>query len=341
MPAAPMPAGGPTPVRHRTTGRRLLRWVGLEVAAIGLLLWSLAVLVGDVRWGPLSVVVVVAAAASPLALLPAIPVCVAAVRRRRWAAVVPGVVAAGLPWVFTIPYIVPAEAPATSPPPASLRVMLVSADDGHADPVQVAASTRTRRADLVVVLGLTPQLTHDFAVAGLGTTLVPRYVSVPPAGAPVEGGLAIYSRFDVDGIELLGAPARPVVRARVHVGDRTVTLVAAHTRSPSTTHLDAWRSDLRAVGAAAAVDGPVLVLGDLGATVWNPQFRRLTSGRLHDAADVLGHGLRPTWPSWSPLPLLPLDHALVAGIDVVSIDTVDLTGTDQRGLALELGVPAA
>jgi endonuclease/exonuclease/phosphatase (EEP) superfamily protein YafD len=251
---------------------------------------------------------------------------------------VPGVVAAALPWVFTVPYIVPAETPAAGSAPASLRAMLVTGD-GRVDPAQVAASARSRRADVVVVLGLTPQLTHDLAVSGLGTTLVPRYVSVPAAGTPAESGLAVYSRFDVDGIEVLGASTRPVVRAKVHVGDRTVTLVAGRARRPSTSLLDGWRADLQTLGAAADVPGPVLLLADLEATPWNPQFRRLASGRLRDAADVLGHGLRPTWPSWSPLPLLPLDHALVAGLGVVSVDTVDLSGAGHRGLAVELGVP--
>jgi hypothetical protein len=37
--------------------------------------------------------------------------------------------------------------------------------------------------------------------------------------------------------------------------------------------------------------------------------------------------------------LLPVDHALVAGLGVVSVDTVDLTGTGHRGLAVELAVP--
>jgi endonuclease/exonuclease/phosphatase (EEP) superfamily protein YafD len=122
--------------------------------------------------------------------------------------------------------------------------------------------------------------------------------------------------------------------------DRTpVTLVAGHAVQPSAGGLERWRTDLASFAAAARIPGPVLVLADLNATPWQPQFRRLVSGRLHDAADVLGRGLRPTWPSWTPLPLLPADHALVAGAGVTGLDLLPVQGSDHRALCVALAVP--
>ena len=117
--------------------------------------------------------------------------------------------------------------------------------------------------------------------------------------------------------------------------------MVGHAVRPSVGDLDDWRQDLRAFGTAAKVKGPVLVLANLNATPWHPQFRRLVSGRLHDAADVLGRGLRPTWPAWSVLPMLPTDHALVAGLGVTGLGTVAVSGTDHRALSVEVKVPSA
>jgi len=338
-PAPHRPAGHGARDPQGGRGRRGLRAAVAPLAAVLLLGWAMTALVGDVRWGPASVLPVLLAATSPLALLGALPVAVHALQRRRWAVLVPAVAAAGLPWVFTLPYVLPADAPPTRATPAPLRALLVSSSEGQVDAASLAVAARTQRADLVVVQELTPRLAHDLAVAGLGTTLVPRYVVVPPAGGPATAGIGVYSRFAVDTVQPLRSMSSPSVRLRVLVGDRPVTVVVGHAARPSIGHLDAWRHDLRVLRLAAGVPGPVLVLGTLDATPWNPQFRQLTAGRLHDAADVLGHGLRPTWPSWSPLPLLPADHAIVAGLGVVSIDTVALAGTDHRALSVELAVP--
>jgi endonuclease/exonuclease/phosphatase (EEP) superfamily protein YafD len=81
------------------------------------------------------------------------------------------------------------------------------------------------------------------------------------------------------------------------------------------------------------------VLANLNATPWHPQFRHMVSGRLHDAADVLGRGMRPTWPGWSPVPMLPTDHALVAGLGVSTLATIAIGGTDHRALVVEVRAP--
>ena len=55
----------------------------------------------------------------------------------------------------------------------------------------------------------------------------------------------------------------------------------------------------------------------------------------------LGRGLRPTWPNWSPVPLLPTDHALVAGLGVTEQTSLPIDGTDHRALSVCLAVPVA
>jgi endonuclease/exonuclease/phosphatase (EEP) superfamily protein YafD len=301
-----------------------------------LLAWALATLVDDVAWGPLSILPVGLASLSPLLAVPALIVITLAVRRRHWVAVVPAAAAAVLPWTFMIGYLVPA--PAVQGPTKALRAMLVTARNGAAHAGEISAVARAQAADLVVVTELTPALAHDLTTAGLARTLAPRYVSVPEGG-PASAGLAIYSRYPMEEVHPLPGTQWPAVLARVTAEGTRVTLMAGHAVQPSMDHLDGWRTDLAAFETAARVKGPVLVLANLNATPWHPQFRRLVSGRLHDAADVLGRGLRPTWPAWSVVPMLPTDHALVAGLGVTTLETVAISGTDHRALLVEVRVP--
>lgn len=330
---APVPREKPEPRGLR----KLLHLVSLPVLATILLAWALTTLVGDVRWGPFSIVPPLLSCLTPSLVVVALPVVAMAVRRHNWTALVPALAALGLPWTFMIGYVVPADPPAGRLIP--LRALLVTARNGVADPQDVAVAARTRRADLVVVTELSSSLAHQLTKAGLARSLSPRYVSVPEDGQSPAAGLAIYSRFTVDQVQQLPGTHWPAVRARVMVGQTPVTLVTGHAVQPSTDHLDRWRRDLQAFGAAAKISGPVLVLANLNATPWQPQFRAIVSGRLHDAADVLGCGLRPTWPNFSPLPLLPTDHALVAAAGVSSLGTVPITGTDHRALSVELTIP--
>ena len=331
------PLDGHPPERDEDARHGRLHAIGLPLAGVLLLAWALTALVGDVHWGPLSVLPVGLACLSPLVLLVALPLALLGIQRRRWASLVPAAVAAVLPWSFVVGYALPAD-PAAGPAVA-LRAMLVTAHDGQADAQDVAAAVRSQGADLLVVTELSAALAHDLALAGLPAGMVPRWVSVPEPGASPLGGIGIYSRFPVDRATPLRGTRLPAVVVRVTVGRTPVTLVAGHAVQPSTDHLDRWRHDLESFRTAESVRGPVLVLANLNATPWNPQFRWVVSGRLHDAADVLGRGLRPTWPTWSPFPLLATDHVLVAGIGVTDVNALAIAGSDHRALSVGLQIP--
>jgi endonuclease/exonuclease/phosphatase (EEP) superfamily protein YafD len=127
------------------------------------------------------------------------------------------------------------------------------------------------------------------------------------------------------------------------VVDQRFTLVAGHAVPPVPNDVGRWQADLRALdGAARSVRpaGRVVLLGNLNATPWHQPFRVLTRPGLQDAADLLGKGLRPTWPTWSPLSVVPLDHALLGPrLGVRSVDALAVRGTDHRALLVTLLVP--
>ncbi|HEY6794758.1 MAG TPA: endonuclease/exonuclease/phosphatase family protein [Kineosporiaceae bacterium] len=351
------PSAGPGPRRRgeesdrgRGAGRRISESSELHGArraahlltlpALGTLLlaWALTTIVGDVPWGPFGVLPVAFACLSPIIIVPAVPVALVAIQRRRWATLVLPVGATALPWAFVIGYALPAQPPAG--PTVPLRAMIVTAHDGRASARDIVDAVRSQRTDVLVVTELSAALAHDLTVAGLPLTLPVRYATVPDPNASPATGIGIFSRFDVGPVTPVRGTHWPAVTARVIVGRSAVTLVAGHVVPPSTWHLDRWRRDIATFGTAERVRGPVLVLVNLNATPWNPQFRWIVSGRLHDAADVLGRGLRPTWPTWTPVPLLPTDHALVASLGVTEQVALPIGGSDHRALSVGLAVPS-
>jgi hypothetical protein len=317
--------------------RKALHVLGLPVAALLLLCWSLTTLIGNVRWGPLDVLPVGLASISPLVALIALPLITVSLKQRRSVPVVPAAVAALLPWVFVLGYASPAPGPVG--PTLPLRAMIVTAHDGSADAQGIAQAVADQKVDLLVVTELSGALAHDLTVAGVTNRLTARWVMLPEPGQSPAAGIGVYSRFPVDGFTSLEGTKWPALRATVTVEKARFTLIAGHAVQPSASDLDSWRRDLTAFGSAAKIKGPAVVLVNLNATVWHAQFRHLVAGRLHDAADVLGRGLRPTWPSWA-VPLIPTDHALVAGgVGVDSLDTTGIQGSDHRALTVALEIP--
>jgi endonuclease/exonuclease/phosphatase (EEP) superfamily protein YafD len=67
----------------------------------------------------------------------------------------------------------------------------------------------------------------------------------------------------------------------------------------------------------APVPGPVIAFGDLNATPWSASYRRFRREAGLESAypGALGPA---SWPSASPVALLPIDHVLARGYEVAS-----------------------
>jgi endonuclease/exonuclease/phosphatase (EEP) superfamily protein YafD len=285
--------------------------------------------------GLLGVVPVTLATLTPFVSVAAVAVATIALRRRRWLSAAVAVAAGLLPWSFVLGYA--STDPGPVDPGSGLTVLVVNAHDGRADPAAIVNAVRTHDVDLLVVTELSRELAHDLTQAQLGSFLAPQWFDVTDQA---EAGLGIWSELDVSGQELVRGTTWPAVQASVRTRSGDVTLVAGHTVPPVPTSADAWEGDLRAFGAAAHGRPRTLLVGSFNATPWHAQYRRLLSGGLVDAADVRGRGLRPTWPTWTPLPLVPMDAALVTrDLRVRSADTVPIDGTDHRALLVSIEVP--
>ena len=102
---------------------------------------------------------------------------------------------------------------------------------------------------------------------------------------------------------------------------------------------DGWRNDLaiaREVGRTTT--RPTLLIGDLNASYWHPDFRRLLDAGFVDAHAAAGSGFSTSWPTNGVIPpFVRLDHALTtAGLVSTAVDDVDVPGSDHRGMIVSV-----
>jgi endonuclease/exonuclease/phosphatase (EEP) superfamily protein YafD len=125
----------------------------------------------------------------------------------------------------------------------------------------------------------------------------------------------------------------PVVMLETDQGP--VIIVGTHLNSPVTrTDLAHWRAQLTALAEmVCAQTVPVVIAGDLNATITHPAIRPLTNCAA-DAAASQGVLWARTWSSeLAPAhPLLGLDHVLVANARVSSYDEFPIPGSDHEGV---------
>jgi endonuclease/exonuclease/phosphatase (EEP) superfamily protein YafD len=152
-------------------------------------------------------------------------------------------------------------------------------------------------------------------------------------------GIALYARAPLTGtVEELGLGMPSIVAAT-----GGINVIVTHPLPPMNSHaLALQRDQFAAVAARAAVlADPVIVLGDFNATPWSRAFRRLLAGSgLCDTRD--GFGLQASYPAWSAVMRIPIDHVLVS----CSVGVVDRTierdvGSDHLPVVLDLVVPGS
>ena len=322
--------------------RSLLKIAVLPVCALLLLLWAATTLVpadglgGDTR----ATAVAALAATAPVITLLAIVLITLALRRRRFETVVITALAALLPWVTQAAGLLgdqPNIAEATD-----LRVMVINAGDGRASAQDIVAAVTGNAIQVLVVTELTNELAHDLTTAGLNKSVTAAWVALPgqPGVATEDGaGMGVWTSVPVESTDDVPGTSWPA--RRLTLADPKVTLVAGHVVNPLPFNGSRWANDLRALRNAGRSAGrPTVVLGNLNATSWHADLRAFHSAGLPDAVAVLGGGPLPTWPSWSPVALLQLDHVMVSrDIAVPSTGTVAIDGSDHRGLLASLRIP--
>jgi endonuclease/exonuclease/phosphatase family metal-dependent hydrolase len=224
---------------------------------------------------------------------------------------------------------------------ARLRLVTANLSNGRADAGAFAAMVADLGADVVAVQELSVAQADALALVlphgklepardynGMGIALrEPAPVSRVPmphrdgwlAEVPLDGG----EPLEVVNVHVLAPHALPIPRS---------FLVRRGQLRALEQHLDASPRARR------------VVLGDLNSSPLWPFYRRLAR-RLRDAADEAArrHGGRPAR-TWGPVPggprLYRIDHALVAGVEVVAVRVAGVRGSDHAALVVDVQAPA-
>ncbi len=227
----------------------------------------------------------------------------------------------------------------TEPSPAvgarALTVMQANVFLGPADGGSLVRTAAEQQVDVLVLEEVTTVGLASMDRAGLGD-LFPHRIGRPHRSDP--GGTLVLSRTPLGPPERLGT-----AYDGWQVEVQGITLLAVHPDFP----LDPaqWRADHAAILRAALDSDADLVVGDFNATLDHRPMRDLVGSGLRSAAELTNEGWQPTWPAGGevrllgvPVPsLLQIDHVLVGPrLAVVSTRTVDLVGSDHRGLVVRV-----
>jgi endonuclease/exonuclease/phosphatase (EEP) superfamily protein YafD len=227
----------------------------------------------------------------------------------------------------------------------SLTVLTANVKLGQADADGIVDAARDAGADVVLLQELTPPLRERLGAAGLDELF--RHSVV--AALPGADGVGLWSRFPLAAEEHHAGLTFAAVSARVAMGEGgpTPTVLTVHAAGPWPQSADDWVRDmaklpglLRNVAAEADEHGStVLVGGDFNATWGNSQFRNLLRGGYRDAAEQLGAPFTATFPSgYAVPPLIGIDHLLVRQASPQQLDTVEIPGSDHRGVVVHVAV---
>ena len=318
--------------RRGWAGRALTLLLAVSVAAAMGAALLRAVGTGAARW------TFAALSVTPYALAGAGVLVLVGLVTRRWG----NCVVAALAVVVLGAGVLP-RALADTQPQATGPALTVASSNlyfGQAEAHAVLDLVHSRQVDVLSLQELTPQAVAALDAAGLWQLLPYRVLRPEPraAGSGLASRYPLQERASTQTTSYHWQPA-----AVVDLPGATETeVVAVHAVAPVGRVPPArWRAELS--GLPKPLPGPAtrLLVGDFNATLDHQPLRTLLNTGYRDAADVLGRGLRATWPTDTALaPVAAIDHVLVEpACQVRSFDTVAIPGTDHHAVVAALVLP--
>lgn len=250
--------------------------------------------------------------------------------RRPWAAA-----AGALACLAMVAVVVPRMFGDEQPPAGgeALRVMSLNLGLGRADPDSVAELVRSEGVDVLALQELTPRAARE--LRDRVGPMLPHAVLAAEGGAFGSGVMSAEPLRQMPTIELASS-RRPSVTELAPRGGPALEVWSIHPPPPTsgenveelTTYLDS----LPPGDEEGAL--PRLLAGDFNSTLDHPPFRDLVGRGYADAADSLGDGLVPTWPTDRFPPEVTIDHVLGSDGDFAfsELSTRTIPETDHRAL---------
>ncbi|MDH5620944.1 MAG: endonuclease/exonuclease/phosphatase family protein [Gammaproteobacteria bacterium] len=234
---------------------------------------------------------------------------------------------------FVLPWYVSDAPTATGTP---LKLMHANVYSGNRQYDRLLALVELEKPDLVFLQEVTPEW-----LAGTQPLLegYPYTYAEPSTG---NFGIAVFSRIPFSEVRHVASPplGYPTLIATVMVDAEPLTVISSHPTIPMGGPLYEARNDqLQSVADLVREErGKLVLLGDFNASTWDRHFRQLevSTGLMSVRR---GFGVLPTWPTFLPFAMIPIDHALVSdGISVVDARTGTRIGSDHLPLIVTLAL---
>ena len=214
-----------------------------------------------------------------------------------------------------------------------VRAMLCNVNTRTGRVADVAAVIRRFNPDIVVLEEVSAKWMADLEPVMDGY----RYSQSEPRED--NFGIALWSKFPFTGSRIVnvGSAGVPTIIAEVDTMRGKCTVVATHPLPPGgREYSELGNGQLAELPRwVREVTSPAILLGDLNVTPWSHYFKRL----LHEADlkdSALGRGVRPTWPTFSPLLRIPIDHCLYShGIAIADRQIGPKVGSDHFPLIVD------
>ncbi len=335
MPTPP-PEPAPSPTRR-------FRWGLLARVAF----WAITVLgavdaftqVVGVTW--LAPIYILQALTPYLLVVSALLAAAQLVRRRMRTAALLGLIVLSLGW-WTVALIVPTGRGTRPDVFATATIVSANTYYGNDQADRAAAALLSAAVDVIAIPEYSPQLADALTRQGADTAYPYRTVQSSSA----RDGIALLSRYPLTSSSIEPVGNEDAIIATVDIGGTALRLLVVHPLpGVKQGDFESWSHDLGAIGAAATVDGPpIVIVGDFNATQWHPAFRDLLDRGFVDAHAVLNQGWSRSWPvgMFGVPPFAQLDHALLgSGVYVESLHELVVPGSDHHGFVVTVAVDSA
>jgi endonuclease/exonuclease/phosphatase (EEP) superfamily protein YafD len=230
-----------------------------------------------------------------------------------------------LPWYFDEP---------TGGTGTEFKVLLANVLARNEDHAPLLDLIEAEQPDLVFLIEVTPSWAES--LTRLSTSYAHSIVE------PRNGtfGIAMFTRLPMTSAAAVDSSplAFPTIVATLEVGGKSLNVVATHPMIPlGKANHEARNRQLDGVARLLQKSGGArLLAGDLNVTMWDSEYAALENRTwLRNARQ--GFGLLPTWPTFFPPAMIPIDHLLVSDeIGVTEFRTGPRIGSDHLPLIATL-----
>lgn len=215
------------------------------------------------------------------------------------------------------------------------KVLLANVLASNGEHGQLSAILKEERPDFVFLQEVSDNLAEE-----LPTMTELPYRHILPRHD--NFGIAMLSRFPIDKLDTVASRpfGYPTIVAAVALDGQTITFASTHPMHPLGKVNYEGRNEqlVEVAGIVAELSGARVLIGDFNTTMWGASYRKLVrSTGLRNARK--GFGVLPTWPTFFPIALIPIDHCLISEeLDVIDIRTGPGIGSDHLPLIVTLSL---